>query len=141
MADSYDGYAAERIKHLELIQAVVTRLAKEAALIRGWALTVSAAFFAFAAESLSWPVAAVGILPVLAFWGLNAYYLRAERQYRLLYDRVRAKDKKVPPFSMHARDEPADSWWETAWSPTLRTFYGVISTVGAVIILAGILGQ
>src|SRR5687767_8948381 len=87
----YEQLEPNRIKHLEMIQAIVARLANEAALIRGWALTVASAFFGFAAQSLSWPVAAVGLLPVLAFWGLNAYYLRTERQYRRLYDRVRSR--------------------------------------------------
>lgn len=135
----YDVVESQRISHLEMIQAVVTRLANEAALIRGWALTVSAAFFAFAAQSGSWRVAAVGMLPVSAFWGLNAYYLRLELKYRMLYDRVRVKDPKLPPFSMDASKEPVESWWELAWSMPLRTFYGVIFLVGAIVVFAGAL--
>ena len=133
---THEKLGEERIKHLEMIQAVVSRLANEAALIRGWALTVSAAFFGFAAQSLSWRIAAVGMLPVVAFWGLNAYYLRAERQYRALFDRVR-QDEMVPPFSMDARSEPVDCWWLTMWSPTLAAFYGAIFVVGAFLIMAG----
>jgi hypothetical protein len=133
-----DEYPSDRIKHLEMIQAVVARLANEAALIRGWALTVSSAFFGFAAQSLSSRVAAVGLLPVFAFWGLNAYYLRAERQYRCLYDRVRTADSEVALFSMNARAEKVDSWWRTIWSVTLWPFYGVIFVVGAILIVAGI---
>jgi hypothetical protein len=121
-----------------MIQAVVARLSNEAALIRGGALTVSAAFFAFAAESASWRVAAVGMLPVIAFWGLNAYYLRAERQYRSLFDRVRRRDPNVEPFSMDARAEPVRSWWAAVWSPTLRAFYGVIFLVGVTLLIATI---
>jgi len=133
-----DEYPSDRIKHLEMIQAVVARLANEAALIRGWALTISSAFFGFAAQSLNPRVAAVGLLPVFAFWGLNAYYLRAERQYRCLYDRVRTRDPAVALFSMNARGEKVDSWLRTIWSVTLWPFYGVIFVVGAVLIVAGI---
>lgn len=138
MTPSKYDLGEEQIKHLEMIQAVVARLANEAALIRGWALTVSAAFFGFAAESLSWPVAAVGMLPVIAFWGLNVYYLRAERQYRQLFDRVRNHDQAVEPFSMYARDEVVPSPWATAWSPILSVFYGIISVVGATTVVAGL---
>lgn len=141
MKNEYEELGEERIKHLEMIQNVVSRLANEAALIRGWALTVSAAFFAFAAESLSWRVAAVGMLPVIAFWGLNAYYLRAERQYRALYDRVRDKESGVQPFSMNARGEAVDNWWKTLSSLTLAAFYGVIFLVGAILILVGLCGS
>ena len=35
--NAYGEYGAERVKHMELIQAVVARLANEAALVRGWA--------------------------------------------------------------------------------------------------------
>jgi hypothetical protein len=138
VASSYGGFEPERIRHLELLQAVISRLANEAALIRGWALTVSAAFFGFAARSLSWRIATVGMLPVVVFWGLNAYYLRAERRYRSLYDRVRRHDASVELFSMDASDEKVDSTWDVAWSSTLRTFYGVILVVGAILIIAGI---
>jgi len=139
MASSYGGFEPERINHLQLLQAVVSRLANEAALIRGWALTVSAAFFGFAAKSLNWRVAAVGMLPVVAFWGLNAHYLRAERRYRILYDRVRHHDVSVEPFSIDASGEKVDSTWQVAWSSTLRTFYGVIFVVGGILIIAGLL--
>src|SRR4051812_26124059 len=108
-----------------MIQAIVARLANEAALIRGWALTVSSAFFGFAAQSYSWRVAAVGILPVVAFWGLNAYYLRAERQYRKLYDCVRKRESN-DPFLMDAHAQEVASWVRTIMSATLWPFYGVI---------------
>lgn len=137
MANEYESFPPDRVKHLEMIQVVVGRLANEAALIRGWALTVSAAFFAFAAQSRSSRVAAVGMLPVLAFWGLNAYYLHAERQYRRLFDRVRRGDDTVELFSMDARHETVQSWWATLWSPTLGAFYGIIFLVGVFLIVAG----
>lgn len=132
-----DAYPTDRIKHLEMIQAVVARLANEAALIRGWALTVSSVFFGFAAQSYSWRVAAVGLLPVLAFWGLNSYYLRAERQYRELYNRVR-KGELNEPFLMNAHGEKVDTWLRTNVSITLWPFYGVIVLVGVILIIAGV---
>jgi hypothetical protein len=138
---SYMGFEPERIKHLEMIQAVVSRLANEAALIRGWALTVSAAFFGFAAKDDRWQVAAVGMLPVVAFWGLNTYYLRAERQYRALHDRVRQVGSTVEPFSMDARGEKVDSWWTTIWAPVIAAFYGVIFVVGAIVFVATLCGS
>jgi hypothetical protein len=70
---AYGGFEDERIKHLELIQGVVARLANEAGLVRGVAITVAAAFFGFAAKSTSWRIAAVGLLSVGVFWGLHVY--------------------------------------------------------------------
>ena len=37
----------ENVKHLELIQAIITRLASNSFFIKGWALTVAAATFGF----------------------------------------------------------------------------------------------
>jgi hypothetical protein len=133
---TYGEFEPERINHLQMIQAVVARLANEAALIRGWALTVSAAFFGLAANGKSWQVAAVGLLPVVAFWGLNAYYLLAERQYRALHDRVRDRSSDVAPFSMDARGVQVASWWATLWAPTVAAFYGVIFVVGVIVFVA-----
>lgn len=138
VADGDHGFAPDRVKHLEMIQAVVARLANEAALVKGWALTVSAAFFGFAAQAPSWAVAVVGMLPVIAFWGLNAYYLRAERQYRALFDRVRISDASVQTFCMDAHNEQVASWWKTILTPTLLAFYGAIFLVGAILIVVGI---
>lgn len=38
------------MKHLEFIQTVIGRLSTNAFLMKGWALTVSAAFFGFSAK-------------------------------------------------------------------------------------------
>jgi hypothetical protein len=138
MAEKYRRIGSDRVKHLEMIQAVITRLASEAALSKGWALTVSSGLFGFAAHSLSPWVAAVGILLVLAFWWLSAYYLRAERQYRSLFDRVRKCDETVEIFCMDARGERGASWRKILCSPTLGIFYGVIVFVGAIILAVSI---
>jgi hypothetical protein len=135
---NYGDFDDAKIKHLEMIQAVVTRLANEAALIRGLALTVAAAFFGFSVPSLNWRIAAVGMLPVVAFWGLNAYYLRADRQFRKFYDRVRRGEPNIEPFAMNAREEEVETGWQVAWSVTLRPFYGVIAIVGLTLIVAGL---
>jgi len=138
MAEEYQSIGSDRVKHLEMIQAVIARLANEAALSKSWALTVSSALFGFAAHSLSPWVAAVGMLLVLAFWWLSAYYLRAERQYRSLFDRVRKRDEAVEIFCMDARNESVASWRKILCSPTLGIFYGIIVFVGAFIFVVGI---
>ena len=96
------GLDAGWLKHLEFIQAVITRLANDSFLMKGWALTVAGAFYGFAVKGTSWQVAAIGLMPVLVFWGLDAYFLRQERLFRGLYDQVRQRNPAVEPFSMNA---------------------------------------
>jgi hypothetical protein len=134
---AYETFKPERIKHMELLQAVIARLANEAALVRGWALTVAAAFYGFAAKSLNWRIAAVGLLPVVAFWWLNVYYLWSEQKYRRLYNRVALADEGVPAFSMDASNEAAPIS-KAMWSPVVWPFYLAMVAVGVILIVAGL---
>src|SRR5215831_11819226 len=78
------------IKHLQLIQAVITRLAQNSFAYKGWAITLVAAIFALAVKEVRSPyLLIVALLPTIAFWGLDAYYLRQERLFRALYNAVR----------------------------------------------------
>lgn len=134
------------LKHLEMIQGVIARLANNAFYMKGWALTVAGAFFAFSAKDLNYRIAAVGLLPVLAFWGLDGYFLSRERLYRALYEAVRKNDGKVPKLSMNytlmqtdrpwyaVRKNPQTSW-AAVWSRTVFPFYGAILIVGIFIVL------
>ena len=131
------------IKHLEFIQAVIARLANNSFLLKGWVLTVAGVFFGFAAGDLNRRIAAAGLLPVAAFWALDAYFLRQERLFRRLYDAVRRSDPEVELFSMDIRRYRAavGSWWVTLLSMTLLPFYGVVLLVGLALILAGTFRQ
>jgi len=128
-----------QVKHLEFVQAVIARLANDSFLMKGWALTVAGIILGFAAENRSWRTAAAALLPVGAFWGLDAYFLRQERLFRRLYDAVRRADPGIEPFSMDTRSFLAavDSWWRTLWSMTLLPYYGVVVLAGLALILAG----
>jgi hypothetical protein len=48
-----DGADSAWLKHLEFIQAVITRLANDSFLRKGWALTVAGAFYGFAVKGTS----------------------------------------------------------------------------------------
>jgi hypothetical protein len=129
------------IKHLEMIQSVISRLSTDSFLMKGWALTVTGAFYGFAVQNLNWRVATVGLLPVIAFWFLDAYFLSRERMYRVMYEAVRSGDRRIKPLSMdyrpfvgHWRYLPwrgdSASWWATFWSRTLLLLYGSLLVVG-----------
>jgi hypothetical protein len=127
------------IEHLKLIQAVITRLAQNSFTYKGWTLTLVTALIALSVEEISSPyLLAVALLPTLAFWGLDAYYLRQERLFRALYDGIRTRGGPPPAgqaFSMDTtpyRGQEA-SWWKTCWSRTIGWLYGPIVVVILVI--------
>jgi hypothetical protein len=131
---------ADHIKHLEFIQAVVARLGNGSFLIKGWALTLVAAFFGLSVNKLSWRLAAIALVPVIGFWLLDVYFLRQERLYRKLYDDVRVSSNTVPPFSMDTRSYAAEvKWLRVATSMTMVSLYGTLILLDLVIIAGGLL--
>lgn len=143
----YSDFDERRIKHLELVQAVIGRLGNDSFLLKGWAVTVSGAFFGFAVNAKSWELALASVLPTLAFWGLDAYFLRNERLFRQLYEHVR-RDRDVEPFFMGATsagfkavakrdaEKNPSSWWNALLSASLSSFYGALLTAAGVVWLA-----
>lgn len=65
------------------------------------------------------------ILPSIGFFLMDVYYLRLERKYRILYERVRLR--KVPAdYSMSVAqiDEPSCSRIHAFASNSILLFYG-----------------
>lgn len=90
----------EKLKHLEFIQGVITRMNSNSFSIKTWMVTILAAFIAlFANTPNEWYLLAA-IVPMVIFWLLDANYLKMERQYRKLY--ADAVADKVGPFDMDA---------------------------------------
>lgn len=89
----------DKIKHLEFIQTIIARMANNSFLIKGWSVTIAAAFFALAARDSDQIFSVLAIFPIFVFWYLDAYYLRQERLFRQLYNKVRT-GKDVEPFSL-----------------------------------------
>jgi hypothetical protein len=148
---AYEDFDEGRIKHMDMIQAVISRLGNDSFLVKGWAVTVSGAFLGFAVNASSWQLAAASLFPSVLFWSLDAYYLWAERLFRALYDCVRRGSEEIEPFSMAATREPfrriaatcsgeaVASRWEIFHSGTLLLFYGAICVAAAVVLMITLL--
>ncbi|MEU6577197.1 hypothetical protein [Streptomyces sp. NPDC046805] len=118
---------AGQIKHLEFIQAVITRFGTNSFLIKGWTLTLAAGFLALSANQKSGQVAGAGIVPLIGFWFLDGYFLRQERLFRRLYDAVRRPGSTVEAMSMNVGPYLAETPMRAAvLSQTLIFFYGAL---------------
>ena len=126
-----------KIAHLEMIQAVVTRMAGNSFLIKGWSVTLVAALFALAAANTNELFVYLAYFPAFMFWALDAYFLRQERLFRKLYDHVRGVENERVEFSMntHPFDKDVSGTWSVAWSHTLRLFHGTITATIIVVML------
>jgi len=75
----------EKMKHLDRLQGVITRMASNSFLLKGWSITLASAMFGLSAKDSAPALALLALPPILAFWGLDAYYLGYERRFRDLY--------------------------------------------------------
>lgn len=91
-----------KLKHLELIQSVINRMASNSFMLKGWAVTLVAGIFALAGKDTDKMYFLVAYIPVIVFWFLDAYYLLQERLYRSLYEKVCKTDEKNIDFSLKA---------------------------------------
>jgi hypothetical protein len=120
------------VSHLAFIQAAVSRMAANSFLLKGWSVTLVAGLFALAANQADALLAAVALLPALAFWGLDAYYLRQERLFRALYhDVARPPERRlavVEPYSLStaAYQSTALPWLRTLQAPSVLIVHGML---------------
>ena len=132
---------SKQIKHLELLQGIINRMAHCSFLLKGWSVVLVAGIFALAARDVSSSIAALAFFPVLVFWALDAYYLMLERHYRRIYDRVRSTNEASVDFSMDTAAVAKSKDWPSALvSPTLLCFHGAIILTVALVWCLLILG-
>lgn len=115
-----------KIKHLEFLQATISRMAGNLFLLKGWTITLIAALFALAAKDSNTIFAILAYFPLLMFWVLDGYFLSQERCFRALYDHVRTLDESQIDFAMDTRafkGEFRNTWPGAIVSRTLVVYY------------------
>jgi len=127
----------DKVAHLEMIQAVIARMAGNSFFIKGWSVTLVAALFALAAANTNELFVYLAYFPAFMFWPLDAYFLRQERLFQKLYDHVRGAENERVDFSMNTKpfEKNVDGTWSVAWSYTLRLFHGTITATIIVVML------
>lgn len=131
--------ANAKLKHLEFIQDVITRMNKNSFQIKGWTVTLVSALLAIFASTKNSYFILAAIVPVIIFWFLDSYYLSQERKFRGLYDDVADiadKPKEIKPFEMRPDLYTGGkySYCNSFFSVTIRNLYLSIS-IGLSILL------
>ncbi len=118
----------EKMKHLEFIQNIISRMNTNSFQIKEWMIAILSALLALYANSNNATFVFVAIAPTIIFWYLDAYYLQQERKFRKLYDDVLSNDSKIPTFSMPIQNytDCKCCIWSTFFSKTIGWLYGTI---------------
>ena len=132
----------KKFKHLEMIQGIINRMAGNSFMLKGWAVTLVAGLYALASNDTNKVYFLVAYVPIIIFWGLDAYYLRQERLFRKLYDKVRKQDEDDIDFSMNATlpefQNQKTSYLNTLFSVTELGFYLPLGLLTGLVITLGI---
>ena len=132
----------KKLKHLELIQNVINRLANSSIFLKGWTVIFVAAVLGFATKDSKPMYVWLAAISTLSFWILDGYYLNQERLFRRLYNVVRETDEDEIDFSMDTvRFKKGGDWFKAVFSKTLIFFYVTILLVIAIVLLWQLIGQ
>lgn len=101
MSERKEEKMDNKIKHMEMIQGIINRMAGNSFLLKGWAVTLVAGIFALASKDTDKMYFLIAYVPIVVFWFLDAYYLLQERLYRSLYNKVRVMKEEDIDFNMN----------------------------------------
>lgn len=134
MTVSPDKVAELRVKHLEMVQVIIARIANYSATLKNYCITLTTAIAGFSLTLHRPMVALLGLLPVVMFCTLDAQFLRIERRLRRMFDLIRQGDWTVlPTFEINLRSAPPVSYASTLVSWSITIFFLPLAIVVAVI--------
>ena len=120
----------KKIEHLKMIESVISRMGNNSFMLKGWAIGVMIAIFAFAGKGEKVESVLFTIVPLIIFWLLDSYYLFLEKKYTMLYDDIRFRNEKDIDFSMNPNnvnvkvgDINKKSYFAVVFSKTEILFY------------------
>lgn len=114
----------DKIKHLEFIQNIITRMNSNSFQIKEWSIAIITGILAIYISTQNYYFLLAGIIPTVLFWFLDTYYLTQERKFRGLYNDVAGvseNPKDIKPFAMRPDlyTKERYSYWNVFWSRTI----------------------
>lgn len=82
----------DKIRNLEMIQNIITRMANNSFLLKGWSITIISGLLSLNLERLNFAIYFLIYSVIVLFLFVDTYYLQFERRYRALYEECR----KIP---------------------------------------------
>lgn len=128
-----------KIAHLQFLQDVISRMARNSFMIKGWTMTLVSALFAFAVTDLNAHFILIALIPAVMFWFLDAFFLQQEKLFRELYSQVGNGKITSDDFTMNVMQVKKDGmeYLTVMFSKTLLAFHGTLIAciVGAIFLV------
>jgi len=120
-----------KIKHLEFIQNLITRMNSNSFQLKGLVITIVSALLAVYASNKNQEFILIAIAPSVLFWFLDAYYLQQERKFIGLYNDISGvseKPKDIKSFEMRPDQYTGGKYLylRVFFSPTIWPLYSVV---------------
>lgn len=129
-----------KIRYLEMIQNIMTRMSTNSFMLKGWAVTLIAGIFALSAKEANPIYFLLAYVPAILFWLLDAYYLMLERQYKHLYNLSTEKAVSDIDFKIKrpkAHWENKTCYCQCLMSTTELFFYIPTAILVAIVVVLG----
>lgn len=129
-------WAEMHMKHLEMLQSVITRMGGNSASLKNYCMTISAAIIGLAA-AISRPEILYYTTPLILIFGiLDGHYLRLERAFRDQYNSVRCSGTaERPDFTISPSWTAGHGIFSGLFSWSVWLFYMSLIAVFVVIAL------
>ena len=128
----------EKIKHLEFIQNIITRMNTNSFQIKTFGITIISALLVIYASNKNEMFIIISIIATSLFWFLDTYYLQQERKFRGVYNNISGlkKDIDIKNFEMpiHKFTGGDYNYFKVLISKTIFFFYGFIILILAVLL-------
>ena len=136
-------YSEDVRQHLSFIQGVITRMNSNSFSMKGWMVAIVSALSAVYASNSqandAYLYVIVAIIADILFLFLDAYYLKMEKEYRNLYNKV-SEHPDETDFKMHIdKDDEEDNklkvcLWEAIKSPSVWILYSVVAVLLGIVL-------
>lgn len=124
----------KKIKHLEMVELIIERMAKNSFQLKGWTMTLITIVGAISAQGSDKRFISLAFISIIGFWLLDSFYLMQERKYKQLYKNIIEKDEEEIDFSLDTSKATGTTdemkrlcFCRCLFSITEGTFYGVIA--------------
>lgn len=120
---------ADRLKFLEFIQNIITRMNANSFQIKAMCVVVVSALFAVYAANSNKAIIYVSFIPLILCCFLDMYYLWQERKFRVLYDEVRKGKSDIEDLNLGAfknYNQKCSDYLKALRSLSILPFYSLI---------------